>query len=169
MSILLGPDGWKQFVVVIVADGILKANPRALKVMEVMGIYAENITRSSIDGQKVEAHIFEMTTQVSVNIDYKIKTYEDGVVPTQVIFVMKEENAKKINSHKWFFNAICRSIQPDVTLLLDCGTKPSSTSLMHLYRAVERNPRCGGACGEIKAELGLLWHNLVNPLVAAQK
>ncbi|CAG8784160.1 15908_t:CDS:2, partial [Cetraspora pellucida] len=32
----------------------------------------------------------------------------------------------------------------------------------------DRDPSVGGACGEIKAELGEGWRNLINPLVASQ-
>ncbi|KAH9264228.1 hypothetical protein BASA83_012307 [Batrachochytrium salamandrivorans] len=71
---------------------------------------------------------------------------EDGYLSYSVIFVLKEKNAKKINSHKWFFNAVCEVIFPEVTMLLDVGTKPSAVSFYHLYRAFERDPRIGGAC-----------------------
>lgn len=60
-------------------------------------------------------------------------------------------------------------------MLLDVGTKPTETSLyevfhliIKLYRAFERNPNVGGACGEIQAELGSWGKNLLNPLVATQ-
>jgi chitin synthase len=93
----------------------------------------------------------------------------------QVTFILKEKNAKKINSHKWFFNAVCESIQPNVVFLLDVGTKPAETAFYHLYRAFERDPLIGGACGEIMAELGILSFDLgswgrkaFNPLVATQ-
>ncbi|KAH6562791.1 hypothetical protein BASA60_010995 [Batrachochytrium salamandrivorans] len=97
-----------------------------------------------------------------------VRTRKMGIFPTQVIFVLKEKNAKKINSHKWFFNAVCEVIFPEVTMLLDVGTKPSAVSFYHLYRAFERDPRIGGACGEIAAELGPSCGNLLNPLVATQ-
>lgn len=48
------------------------------------------------------------------------------------------------------------------------GTKPSNTSLYHLWKAFDRDPNVGGACGEIYTELGTAGVNLLNPLVAAQ-
>jgi chitin synthase len=163
-----GENGWKNFVVVIVADGRSKVNRKVLDVMEVMGLYVDGIARSKIDHRPVSAHIYEFTTQVSINEDYELLGYADGIVPTQVIFLLKENNAKKINSHKWFFQAVCETIHPEITMLLDVGTRPTDRSLFHLYRAFERNPYVGGACGEIKAELGTLSNKLFNPLVAAQ-
>ncbi|KAJ3271890.1 Chitin synthase, class 2 [Terramyces sp. JEL0728] len=166
-----GPDGWKNFVVVIVSDGRLKVNKKVLDCLEVMGVYANGITKSSVNETLVEAHIFEATSQIRIAEDgdrFKIERAGEGVVPTQIIFLLKEQNAKKINSHKWFFNAICETLQPDVTMLVDVGTKPDDTSLIYLYRAFERNPLVGGACGEIKADIGDFGRNLLNPLVAAQ-
>jgi chitin synthase len=163
-----GKEGWKHIVVVIVADGRSKVNPRTLTAMEAMGIYFDKVARTTVDNVPVEAHIYEFTTQVGLDRKYQLLHGTDGIVPTQTIFILKEHNAKKINSHKWFFNAVCETILPDVTILLDVGTKPTKTSLMHLYNAFRRNPMVGGACGEIKAELGRFAENLWNPLVAAQ-
>ncbi|KAJ3293691.1 Chitin synthase, class 1 [Borealophlyctis nickersoniae] len=163
-----GPDGWKNFVVVIVSDGRAKINPRVLTVLGVMGVYADNLAKASVNGKDVTAHIFEYTTQVGVDRDLHLRGTESLLVPTQVIFVLKEKNAKKINSHRWFFNAICKVLEPDVCILLDVGTKPTKTSFFHLYRAFERDENVGGACGEIAAELGTSWKNLINPLVATQ-
>ncbi|KAJ3323495.1 Chitin synthase, class 1 [Boothiomyces sp. JEL0866] len=163
-----GKDGWKNFVVVIVSDGRQKINPRVLTVLSTLGVYIKGLPRASVDGKPVTAHIFESTTQVAVDRQFNIRTRRDGVVPTQIIFVLKEKNAKKINSHKWFFNAICETINPEVCMLLDVGTKPSETAFFHLWRAFDRNPLVGGACGEIRAEIGKVGKNLFNPLVAAQ-
>ena len=148
-----GKDGWKNFVVVIVSDGRKKINPRVLTVLNVMGVYADELCRTSVNSNPVKAHLFEFTTQVAVErhslkvIHKKGNGKINNVVPTQIIFVLKEQNAKKINSHKWFFEAVCETIQPEVCILLDVGTKPEDGSLFHLYRAFERNPMIGGACG----------------------
>ncbi|KAJ3068560.1 Chitin synthase, class 2, partial [Quaeritorhiza haematococci] len=163
-----GPNGWKEFVVVIVSDGRSKINERVLTVLGAMGCYADNLTKASINGDDVTAHIFEYTPQICVDRDLKIQTSDQGYVPVQVIFCLKEKNAKKINSHRWFFNGICKVLQPDMCFLLDVGTKPTMRSFYHLWLAFDRDPNVGGACGEIKAELGKGWVNLINPLVATQ-
>ncbi|KAJ3255677.1 Chitin synthase, class 2 [Boothiomyces macroporosus] len=176
---LWGPEGWKKFVVVIVSDGRMKIHKKVLNCLEVMGVYADNITKTSINQAPVEAHIFEATSQICITSaddgDLTLAGTKDDYFPTQIIFLLKEQNAKKINSHKWFFNAICETIQPKVTMLIDVGTQPSCNSLWHLYRAFERNELVGkfkltegGACGEIKADIGSCGKNLLNPLVAAQ-
>ncbi|KAI9103333.1 chitin synthase-domain-containing protein [Phlyctochytrium arcticum] len=165
-----GKDGWQNFVVVIVSDGRSKINPKVLTLLGIMGCYADGLAKSTVNGDDVKAHIFEYTTQIA--IDKELFPRSDAaklkMVPAQVIFLLKEKNAKKINSHRWFFNAICTILEPEVTFLLDVGTVPSSSSFYHLYRAFERDKNVGGACGEIKAELGSGWKNLLNPLVATQ-
>jgi cellulose synthase/poly-beta-1,6-N-acetylglucosamine synthase-like glycosyltransferase len=89
-------------------------------------------------------------------------------VPVQIIFCLKEENQKKINSHRWFFNAFGPILEPNVCILLDVGTMPGPTSIYHLWKAFDINSNVGGACGEIVALKGKYGQNLINPLVAAQ-
>ena len=63
---------------------------------------------------------------MSVTPSLKIEGAERGVCPVQVIFCLKEKNAKKINSHRWFFNAFGPVLNPNVCVLLDVGTQPGA-------------------------------------------
>ena len=85
-----------------------------------------------------------------------------------MIFCLKQKNSKKINSHRWLFNAFGRILNPEVCILLDAGTRPGPKSLLHLWEAFFNDRDLGGACGEIHAMLGNGWKKLLNPLVAAQ-
>ncbi|KIL61924.1 glycosyltransferase family 2 protein [Amanita muscaria Koide BX008] len=163
-----GKDGWKKVVVCIVSDGRQKINSRTLSVIATMGAYQENVAKNLVDSKPVTAHIFEYTTQISVNPSMKIEGPEKGIVPVQIIFCLKEKNQKKINSHRWFFNAFGPILQPNVCVLLDVGTMPGPTSIYHLWKAFDINSNVGGACGEIVALKGKYGLNLLNPLVAAQ-
>ncbi|KAK5004622.1 Chitin synthase, class 2, partial [Cryomyces antarcticus] len=118
--------------------------------------------------REVTAHVYEYTTQVSLDSDLKFKGAEKGIVPCQLIFCLKEKNSKKLNSHRWFFNAFGRSLNPNVCILLDVGTKPGNTSLYHLWKAFDTDSNVAGAAGEIKAGKGKGWLGLLNPLVASQ-
>ena len=53
-------------------------------------------------------------------------------------------------------------------MLIDVGTRPTSTSIHSLWKAFDKDKQIAGACGEIKCELGKHWKNLLNPLVATQ-
>ena len=91
-----------------------------------------------------------------------------NTTPVQMLFCLKENNQKKINSHRWFFQAFGPVLNPNVCVLIDAGTRPSGTSIYELWKAFEVNPQCAGACGEIKAMLGTGGKELHNPLVATQ-
>jgi len=102
------------------------------------------------------AHVYEYTTQVSLDSDLKFKGAEKGIVPCQMIFCLKEKNAKKLNSHRWFFNAFGKALNPNVCILLDVGTRPGGNSLYHLWKAFDTDSNVAGACGEIKAMKGVI-------------
>lgn len=163
-----GKEGWKKVVVCVVADGRKKCHPRVLKVLAAMGAYQEGIAKDTVGGKPVTAHIYEYTTQVMVDQDLRVRGADAGIVPVQILFCLKEENKKKLNSHRWFFNAFAPQLNPNVCVLLDVGTKPSGTSIYHLWKAFDRDSSIGGACGEICADLGPNCSNLLNPLVASQ-
>ncbi|ELU36712.1 glycosyltransferase family 2 protein [Rhizoctonia solani AG-1 IA] len=174
-----------QVVVCIVSDGRMKINSRTLSTIAAMGVYQEGIAKNMVNNKPVTAHIYEYTTQsksccfartnppyaflvVSVTPSMRIEGAERGTMPCQIIFCLKEKNQKKINSHRWFFNAFGRVLEPNVCVLLDVGTRPGPTSIYHLWKAFDINSNVGGACGEIVADRGKFGVNLLNPLVAAQ-
>ncbi|KAI8077884.1 chitin synthase 1 [Halteromyces radiatus] len=163
-----GPEGWKKVVVSIVADGRKIIQPRVLSILAAMGVYQEGLAKNIVDNKPVTAHIYEYTTQISFDEKLKRRGASKGIVPAQILFCLKEKNAKKINSHRWFFNAFSQSLQPKVCILLDVGTQPGPYSIYQLWKAFDRDPQIGGACGEIRAMLGPGFKYLLNPLVAAQ-
>jgi chitin synthase len=90
-----------------------------------------------------------------------------GNTPVQMLFCLKEKNQKKINSHRWFFQAFGAVLDPNICVLIDAGTKPGKDSVYQLWKAFDLEPMCAGACGEIKAML-VHGKKLLNPLVATQ-
>jgi chitin synthase len=163
-----GEDGWEKIVVCIVSDGRAKVHPRTLDALAAMGVYQGGIAKNLVNQKEVTAHIYEYTTQVSLDPDLKFKGREKGIMPCQLIFCLKEKNAKKLNSHRWFFNAVGKSLNPNVCILLDVGTRPGDDSLYHLWKAFDNDSNVAGAAGEIKAGKGKAWLGLLNPLVASQ-
>ncbi|OAD00511.1 chitin synthase [Mucor lusitanicus CBS 277.49] len=159
-----GPEGWKKVVVCIVSDGRTKIHPRTLSVLAAMGVYQDGLAKNIVEGKPVTAHIYE----ISVDSDMNFRGTEKGVVPVQVLFCLKEKNQKKINSHRWFFQAFGPLLRPNVCVLLDVGTKPGGRSIYNLWKSFDINRNVAGACGEIKAMLGTAGVQLLNPLVASQ-
>lgn len=101
-----GKDGWQKVVVCIVADGRKAVNPRVLDCLAALGVYQEGAMTNTVKDRPVTAHVFEYTTSFALDGDLHFKYPDKGIVPCQIIFCMKEKNAKKINSHRWFFNAM---------------------------------------------------------------
>lgn len=164
--------GWQKIVVTLIFDGIGPCDKNVLDVLATLGVYQDGLMKKEIDGKETVAHIFEYTTQLSVDSkpSLVVPSLEDpksNLVPVQMIFCLKQKNSKKINSHRWLFNAIGRQLEPEVCILIDAGTKPGKRSLYYLWQAFHNNRHLGGACGEIYAMLKK-GKKLINPLVAAQ-
>lgn len=161
-----GANGWEKVVVCIVSDGRSKINPRTLSLLALLGVYQEGVAKNVVHGKPVTAHIYEYTTQISVDPHMEVKKAgSKSLVPCQLLFCLKEKNQKKINSHRWFFQAFAPILNPNVCVLIDVGTKPGSRSIYHLWKAFDINANIAGACGEIRA---MGKSALLNPLVAAQ-
>ncbi|CAG8537303.1 7899_t:CDS:2 [Dentiscutata erythropus] len=156
-------DSWKKVVVCIVSDGRKKFHKSCLAYLTALGVYQDGVAIESINKDKIKAHIFEFTTQISIDQDMKTETLD---VPIQVLFCHKENNAKKINSHRWFFNAFGPVIEPKICILIDVGTRPGVNSIYNLWETFNSHPYVAGACGEIVAMT--TWYKLLNPIVGAQ-
>lgn len=161
-----GPNGWKKVQVVIVSDGRNNINKGSLDYLSALGVYQEDMAKSTVNGEPVKAHIFELTTQVS--IDSELDYVSKDIVPVQIVFCLKEENQKKINSHRWLFNAFCPILDPTVVVLVDVGTRLNDTAIYHLWKVFDRDSNVAGAAGQIKTMKGKWCSKLLNPLVASQ-
>ncbi|OOF93570.1 glycosyltransferase family 2 protein [Aspergillus carbonarius ITEM 5010] len=167
-----GGPAWQKIVVCLVFDGIEPCDKNTLDVLATIGIYQDGVMKKDVDGRETVAHVFEYTTQLSVTPTQQLirpqGTESTNLPPVQMIFCLKQKNSKKINSHRWLFNAFGRILNPEVVILLDAGTKPGHKSLLALWEAFYNDKTLGGACGEIHAMLGQGWRKVLNPLVAAQ-
>ncbi|KAH1474870.1 hypothetical protein KXW35_003597 [Aspergillus fumigatus] len=167
-----GGPAWQKIVVCLVFDGIEPCDKNTLDVLATIGVYQDGVMKKDVDGRETVAHIFEYTTQLSVTPTQQLVRPQpndpSNLPPVQMLFCLKQKNSKKINSHRWLFNAFSRILNPEICILLDAGTKPGSKSLLALWEAFYNDKTLGGACGEIHAMLGRGWRNVLNPLVAAQ-
>jgi chitin synthase len=185
-----GGPAWQKIVVCLIFDGIDKVDKNVFDVLATVGIYQDGVVKKDVNGKDTVAHIFEFTSQISVTPNQQlVRPNRDGdsshnLPPVQLMFCLKQKNSKKINSHRWLFNAFGRLLNPEVAILIDAGTKPGPRSLLALWEAFYNDkvrlsynrPYCfsltpqdlGGACGEIHAMLGANGRKLFNPLVAIQ-
>lgn len=164
-----GQDAWKKIVVCIVADGRSKINESSQALLAGLGVYQEGFARNAVNDKKVVSHIYEYSSMIGISsIEKETVKLTTAPVPTQLLFCLKEENKKKINSHRWALEGFGEILKPNVVVLLDAGTQPTKDSIYHLWKEFDKDPKVAGTCGEIKAMLGARYEKLLNPLVAAQ-
>ncbi|KAF8076343.1 glycosyltransferase family 2 protein [Lyophyllum atratum] len=166
-----GNPAWQKITVALIVDGLEAMDKSVLDLLATVGVYQDGIMKKQVDGKDTVAHIFEYTTQLSVDATPQLVLPQANdplnLVPVQIIFVLKAKNQKKINSHRWLFNAIGKMINPEICVLLDAGTKPGHKSIYYLWEAFYNDANLGGCCGEIHAMIKG-GKKLLNPLVAAQ-
>ena len=66
----------------------------------------------------------------------------------------KVNNAGKLSSHAWFFNALCEQINPTYTVLFDAGTRGHPDALFYMYKYFERHVSIGACGGELMVGWG---------------
>ncbi|KAK1224389.1 hypothetical protein PQX77_012685 [Marasmius sp. AFHP31] len=166
-----GKPGWQRITVALIVDGLEAMDKSVLDILATVGVYQDGVMKKQVDGKDTVAHIFEYTTQLSVDATPQLVLPQandpNNLVPVQIIFVLKAKNQKKINSHRWLFNGIGKMLNPETCVLIDAGTKPGHKSIYYLWEAFYNDPHLGGCCGEIHAMIKG-GKKLLNPLVAAQ-
>ena len=128
-----GSPGWQRITVALIVDGLEPMDKTVLDVLSTVGVYQDGVMKKQVDGKDTVAHIFEVswtihhrvqlglrripqyTTQLSVDASPQlvlpVGDDPNNLVPVQIIFVLKAKNQKKINSHRWLFNAIGKMLE----------------------------------------------------------
>jgi chitin synthase len=136
-----GGPAWQKIVVCLIFDGVDKVDKDVFDVLATVGLYQDGVVKKGVNGKDTVAHIFEYTSQISVTPDQQLvrpNRHGDSsrnLAPVQLMFCLKQKNSKKINSHRWLFNAFGRLLNPEVAILIDAGTKPGPRSLLALWEA----------------------------------
>ncbi|KAE8440996.1 hypothetical protein EG329_006133 [Mollisiaceae sp. DMI_Dod_QoI] len=166
-----GP-AWQKIVVCIVCDGIDPCDKGVLDVLGTIGLYQDGIMKKDVDGVETVAHIFEYTSQLSVTAAQQLirprDDSADTIPPVQLMLCLKQKNSKKINSHRWIFNAFGRLLNPEVVVCIDVGVRLEPRAILMLWEQFFNDKDVGGCCGETHVMLGKNNRQLLNPLVAAQ-
>jgi len=105
--------------------------------------------------------IMEPGAKVPLNIVhmFMVQTWDFGL-PDDVlksrrinfVFAVKQRNDGKINSHKWFYQGLCKYLKPEFCLMLDIGTRPDKHAVYKLQKYMIKHVECGGCCGEIEVD-----------------
>lgn len=99
--------------------------------------------KNMVNNKAVTAHLFEYTTSFALDPNLHFKYPDKGIVPTQIILCIKEKNQKKINSHRWFFNAFAPMLQARVIISYNGLNHSLTVSTPSAQRV--RLARCGYA------------------------
>jgi cellulose synthase/poly-beta-1,6-N-acetylglucosamine synthase-like glycosyltransferase len=190
MAELYGDNVWDAVVVIIVSDGRSKIDAGTAefaKGIGMMDLDRVNSSNASHSNETPNAYLFENRIDdfilavddggsdlhgsgqgsfdggglpSSSSFDSKSSDGAANSGKMQVAFLLKEENAGKLHSHRWVFNSFCTQVQPEYIYLVDVGTIPHVDSFSKMFECMEKEPNCGGCCGEI-IPYNPDWYNLV--------
>jgi chitin synthase len=128
-----GLPNWQKITVALIIDGLNEMDKSVMDILATVGVYQDGIMKKQVDGKDTVAHIFEVcpflcfsycgflirygnqyTTQLSVDATPQLVLPQENdpnnLVPVQIILIVKAKNQKKINSHRWLFNAVGRQL-----------------------------------------------------------
>ncbi|CAM1502291.1 Fc.00g042750.m01.CDS01 [Cosmosporella sp. VM-42] len=116
-------DGWQHVVVCIIIDGMKAVDPGVLDVLASIGLYQDGLCmKNTPDGQDVLGHL--------------------------LMLLVKPYNCGKLNSYRWLYNAIAGNLDPKFVMHVGVGTKMVQRVLWKFWKAFQREPSLGAACGE---------------------
>lgn len=96
---------YEKLVVCVVMDGLDPCDKDVLDILATIGLYQDGVMKKDVNGVETVAHIFEYTTQLSINDSQQLirpmPTAEAGnLPPVQMMLCLKQKNSKKLNSHR---------------------------------------------------------------------
>jgi len=104
---------WRQVQVCVIIDGLSKASESMLVYLQdELKIYDPALVRTQFHGSDVTMHLFEKTIQLS-----RHATQREYYLPLQLMLGLKARNGGKLNTHLWFFSAICRQLRPEFVMV----------------------------------------------------
>jgi chitin synthase len=83
-----GALGWQKVVLVIVADGRTQIHPRVLDVLAAIGVYQEGLAQQQVGDKMTTAHLYEYTSQFSMDANMHFKGTDKGMPPVQILFCL---------------------------------------------------------------------------------
>ena len=131
----------------LVSRGLMECSDKGVYKMKNL----RDVMDSSVPDDKIPKNILHV---------WQVTTWDMGLDEDllkgrrmHIMFAVKHRNDGKINSHKMFFQGICKYLKPQLCLMLDIGTQMDEYALLKLYAHMTADPNCGGCCGEIEVDL----------------
>ncbi len=160
-----GEFGWQKIVVCVVSDGREKIHPRTLDALGPRwASHQHGIAKNYVNSKAVQAHVYEYTTQVSLDSDLKFKGAEKGIVPCQMIFCLEREEPEEAQLRT--AGSSTPSEKRSTRTSASCSTSEPGRGRIRcttLWKAFDTDSNVAGACGEIKASEGKMGRQPAQP------
>lgn len=185
-----GPDSWRKVVVCIISDGRAKIHRKTQAMLAALGLYQDiaMIQRDEHTGADVTMHLFEVRhpvigpllklSHVQYTTHSSIRLHEQQIsvalgsadaVFCQTIFCLKEKNQKRVNSQRWFMQAICEAINPKVCVTIDAGSIPNDNTLYNLWKPFQDDDTIASTTTFSTPEVLFKHQPMKNPFVGFQQ
>lgn len=150
-----------DFLVVVICDGYdripasLKALAREKGFLDEEVLFQKGFMETNRDNEFKMKDMRDImdegvpTDKIPTNLlhCFQITTWDFGIESDilrgrriNFMFCIKQRNDGKINSHRWFFQAICKYLKPEYCLLLDIGTRPDNYAIQKLVNHMRCHP-----------------------------
>jgi chitin synthase len=155
----------------IVADGINKISSTVVEFFEVFGLYLSEIGtikkdlfyfKNEFKLDSLKECLASFMDSNSNDIDNWKEVYAQSLVTSnshvtlnnneskiQFLFLLKKDNAGKLDSHWWFYHVFCPMLAPDICFQIDVGTVPSRECINEMLRLMQSEKGIGAVASSI--------------------
>jgi len=139
-----------NITICIIVDGIEKMSPSFARYAKQLGIYDESMLDKSADYHLFESFIDRQSLKLdTMTVMRGVSKEHDGGVTThdeysghahrqRVLLFIKRCNAGKLDSHRCFFEILCKEERPEFILQIDVGTSPHDPALHRMWSYICR-------------------------------
>lgn len=164
----------------LIQDGWAKMPPSMRKYLK--EVFCEEDGGQGFDwGQQMELELKSCPTKLeNCNYLFEYVRYNDadglwycapaphGVMKgLRVTMMIKGNNRRKHNSHKWFFDTFCLETQPTFSFTTDAGTGFDRDCMRYLYGYVLDHPNCVAATGRQRVMSASMQDDECDDLIGA--
>jgi chitin synthase len=157
----------QNMIICIIVDGLAKMAPDFAAWAEALGLYDPRELAADAD-----YHVFESVIDRRQLLRSPADVVADGgahpgadhahdaVVSLQkMVLFIKTENRGKLDSHRCFFEILCRYQQPGYFLQVDVGTYPADSALHEMWLAVARTDDVGAVSARSQMPIPKRWYD----------
>ena len=160
----------KRVTIALVADGADRVNPRTKAWLQQHGYFDAN-NHDYLNGctdNAVIMHFFTSMHKFKLSVSHQ--NPNGGIIEVRFIYLLKKNNAKKLDSHSWILEGLCPMLRPNHVVFLDVGTQPKKTAIRMLVQEMQHDSRVAGCCGEITidAPYKRACQQYLSPVILAQ-